>query len=113
MTRTQHLLAKISEECHEVGQRAIKAIIFGPEEVQPGQPATNADRVVAELIDLEAVCDMLADMGVLNWPTECAIDQLKAKKRQKVERFLAFSAARGHTEGTIDHDHPHPEAIEG
>jgi hypothetical protein len=37
MTREQHLLTILAEECGEVVQRASKAIRFGLDESQPGQ----------------------------------------------------------------------------
>lgn len=111
MTRTEHLLTIFGEECSEVHQRASKALRFGVEEVQPGQPLTNGQRIVQELVDLQAMCDMLQECGVIAWPTPAVWKRMKADKREKVEAFLKFSASRGTVDGVrADHTVPHPEA---
>jgi NTP pyrophosphatase (non-canonical NTP hydrolase) len=58
MTRTEHLLSITAEECAEVAQRVTKAMRFGLTEIQPGQPFTNADRIMAEFNDLQAMIEM-------------------------------------------------------
>jgi hypothetical protein len=47
MTREQHLLTILAEECGEVVQRASKAIRFGLDESQPGQLDDNKKRLEA------------------------------------------------------------------
>ena len=114
MTRTEHLLLKLAEECAEVIERVTKAMIFGTDEVQPDQPHTNIDRVLHEFIDLLAAFEMLHEDAVFA-PRTFTVDafareRMEAKKA-KVERFLKFSAARGKVDGeTPDSTYPHPEA---
>lgn len=115
MTRTEHLLTILAEECAEVAQRVSKALRFGVLEVQPGQDKTNAERVVAELIDMKAVWQMLNGRfgsGVV-LPKVAADEERKMieAKAAKVERYLAFSAGRGLVDGiAADPTVPHPEA---
>lgn len=92
MTRTEHLLTILAEECAEVAQRATKALRFGLSEVKPGQSETNAEQLVRELVDLRAVVDMLEREGALpvNHPTNTM-----ARKRAQVEKYLAYSASLG------------------
>jgi hypothetical protein len=71
--------------------RVSKALHFGLEEVQPGQPLTNADRIHSELMDVLGVYDMLQQAGVLPGLAIHAIDA----KRAKVEKFLAYSKECG------------------
>lgn len=108
MTRTEHLLTILAEECQEVAQRVSKALRFGLTEVQPGQSLTNAERVVYELNDLLAVWRMLRLERLL----PCILEDnamIEAKVR-KVETFLQFSAARGLVDGQlVIPDYPHPE----
>ncbi len=112
MTRTEHLLTILAEECSEVAQRVSKALRFGLDEIQPGQPHTNAERINAEMIDLMATLEMLNDEGAL--PKLCSglfpyLQQTAAKKK-KVEKYLAFSAGRGLVDGTpADPNIVHPE----
>lgn len=110
MTRTEHLLTILAEECAEVAQRTSKALRFGLGEIQPGQSLTNADRIFEEYIDLMAVYHMLYDDGHL--PSVVMVSEQRfAAKEEKVEKYLAFSAARGLVEGiSSDPNYPHPEA---
>lgn len=93
MNRQEHLLTCLAEECTEVGQRVAKALRFTLAEVQPGQPLTNAERIVEEFHDLFAVATILQAEGVLGHvvPT---LAQIEAK-RQKIERFMAHARANG------------------
>jgi adenylosuccinate lyase len=115
VTRTEHLLTIMAEECSEVAQRVSKALRFGVSEVQPGQLLTNAERIAAEFRDLLAAYEMLNEEGVLPShglynPSGITQDALNAKKA-KVEKFLTFSAGRGLVDGVAaDPTVPHPEA---
>lgn len=112
MTRCQILLTKLMEECGEVIERASKAMIFGCDELQPGQPDTNIRRTELELTDLLGVWRMLVDEGfVLDpmTPEETAL-RLDAK-RDKVNRYYELSKARGMVDGVpADPTFVHPEA---
>lgn len=87
MTRLEHLLWILSEECDEVGQRASKAARFGLAEVQPGQPFSNAWRIRQEFGDLIAAYEMLG----IEMPSRVEIEE----KKIKVEKFLKYSAECG------------------
>lgn len=95
MNRTEHLLTIIAEECAEVSQCASKAARFGLLEVEPGQELTNAQRIIDEFNDLEAVITML------KWQPEFpCIDTNRQhanrlNKEQKVRKFLDYSAQIG------------------
>ena len=115
MTRTEHLLTILAEECAEVAQRVSKALRFGVDEVQPGQGKTNGERVRDELGDLLAVYAMLETARVLPpigiGNVEESLYQPIIAKQKKVDRFLEFSAARGLVDGQpVIPDYPHPEA---
>lgn len=64
MTLVDYLLVCLMEECGELSQRAGKAIRFGVEEVQPGQPLTNARRLVDEANDVLAILELLKERGM-------------------------------------------------
>jgi hypothetical protein len=111
MTRTEHLLTILAEECAEVAQRVSKALRFGLDEVQPNQPYTNAQRVVLELNDLAAAVQMAVKEGALPDLSEEEVAERIGRKTEKVERFLAFSAGRGLVDGVpADPTVPHPES---
>lgn len=94
MTRIEHLLTILAEECTEIGQRASKALRFTPSEVQAGQNLSNADRIMYEFRDLQAVMEMLEDEGVLPSIWQRDVAAIDAKKT-KVEKFLIYSAEVG------------------
>ena len=99
MTRTDHLLWILAEECMEVAQRISKAARFGLYEIQPGQLLSNEQRIVYEYHDLQAVLEMLVADGRLpsilekNYPDVWA-RSVKAKK-EKIEKFLKYSKECG------------------
>lgn len=91
MTRQEHLLTIIGEECAEVHQRCSKALRFGLEEVQHGQSLTNAQRIIQEFNDLVAVVKMMGEDF-----TKGAFDlQAMEAKEKKVEKYLSYSAECG------------------
>ena len=83
MNHTEHLLFKLAEECAEVVQEASKAAIFGMDEVMPGQPLTNRERVMKELNDIFAVVEMLGVHQV----DRPAIEM----KKRKVKHYMAYA----------------------
>ena len=91
MTRTEHLLTILSEECSEVSQRVSKALRFGLNEVQKGQEEDNAERIIYELSDLVAVYEMLRDENLL--PDLESYDL--SEKKEKVEKHLKLSMREG------------------
>ncbi len=91
MTRQEHLLVILMEECAEVAQRASKALRFGLTEIQPGQALTNAQRIEYELGDLYTIHEMLKDENedAFDMSSE-KLDQYVDAKVAKVENFLAM-----------------------
>lgn len=78
------------EECAEVTQRATKLLRFGVEEVQPGQPHSNAYRLGLEVGDLLESVDMATRAGLI--PPE-AVEAGRASKRRQLARFMQTTAA--------------------
>ena len=93
MTRQEYLLTVMAEECNEVAQRCTKALRFGLNEVQPGQDATNADRIMLEYMDLIAIYQLLKEEGHLSCSQEWG-ERIAAKKK-KVEQFYDYSRTLG------------------
>lgn len=93
MTREEHLLLCLAEECAEVAQRISKQLRFGSEEQQEGQALNNIQRTTEELYDLTAVATICEReglvLGVL--PNEAAIQ----RKLAKIEKFFAISREQG------------------
>ena len=62
MTREEHLLVKVTEECGETAQRAAKALCFGMTEAQSPDHSSNAVRLVEEYNDLVSIMEILFDI---------------------------------------------------
>jgi len=86
----RELLTILAEECCEVGQRVSKALRFGVDEVQPGQPWCNGERIALELGDIEAVVLRLVALGVF---TERAIEIGKINKGRQLAKFMQSAPA--------------------
>lgn len=93
MTRQEHLLTILAEECMEVAQRATKALRFGLEEVQPEQEASNSERILYEYADLLALMEMI--FGEDCSQTNFGIMRMVWNKKAKVALFLKYSKEQG------------------
>jgi len=92
MTREEHLLVILAEECNEVAQRVSKILRFGlvdPEGTEPNQPYTNKDRLILEINDLLAILEMV--FGEQDYDYQ----MLKEDKKRKVEKYLELSKKIG------------------
>src|SRR3990167_1162856 len=97
MDRQEHLMVIGMEECAEIAQRLSKALRFGMEQVQaeaghavtgdPDELLTNRERIRKEFSDLASVLEMVG----IGAPRGKWMDE----KREKVERFLTYSAEVG------------------
>ena len=86
MNKQEHYLLKIMEECTEVGQRASKAIQFGMEEIQQGQPLTNRERLIQEINNLVCVVEVALESDINDM---IDLEALKAKYL-KVEKYRDY-----------------------
>lgn len=60
MSEKEWLLVCLMEELAETSQRVSKALRFGVDEIQPGQPLTNMQRIAEENADVLVIMGMLA-----------------------------------------------------
>ena len=93
MTRTEHLLTIVAEECAEVSQRITKILRFGATEIQPGQDKDNIERLLDEFNDLYAMMMMLKNDNLIPW--DFLSGDKMANKIQQVEKFLEYSRKCG------------------
>lgn len=92
MTKQEHLLVILAEECAEVSQRATKALRFGLTDTrgsEPNQPYTNQERLFMEINDLLAILDLLFE------DIEYSSEVMKNHKKQKIEKYLKLSEELG------------------
>lgn len=87
MNKTQFLLTLLGEECSEVQQRCSKAVLFGMDEVQDGQPHTNSEMILHEFNDLVAVIE-----GLYQKPVSELIDRNKTSaKNDEIAEYYQYS----------------------
>lgn len=91
MTREEHLLTILIEECAEVQQNATKALRFGLDDHHPETGVTNKDAIRYEFSQLIGVYDMLVNDGLL----EPEDNMVALEKRRKVEKWLKYSEEKG------------------
>lgn len=76
----REVLTILIEECAEVIQRATKALRFGQDEVQPGQPWSNNCRTSQEIGDLYATINLATRHGIVS--PGCIADAMERKARK-------------------------------
>lgn len=95
MTRIEHILTIVSEECSEIAQHCSKAIRFGLLEVQPGQTLTNASRIYQEYVDLKAAMEVLHAHWMALVDGTPSLGSMVDAKHRKIAEFLKYSAQCG------------------
>jgi len=84
MTRFELLLTKLSEECSEVSQIALKTQQFGKLSSGPDHVYNNKDRLHQELDDLLTIVDMLNEEFNLDYERN---EGRAAIKKEKVNKY--------------------------
>jgi len=107
MTRRQHLLLKLAEECAEVTKEVTKILTFGLVEEDDEQHKSirgryippNGPRLEQEIIDVIAIIDMLQeemDFPRLSDEEKCTFG-IEAKKK-KTEAYMEYAHKLGQLE---------------
>ena len=93
MTRQDHLLVILMEECAEVQKECAKALRFGLDDwyAPSGVVDTNREQITHELDDLLGIVGMLRQENIIDAENPEAQDA----KQGKVERYLKYSAQKG------------------
>lgn len=99
LTRGQALLIKLAEECNEVAQEIAKLLWFGANEICPGQPYTNAERVARELADMMGVISILIQNNLIDKKIVYDVS-LHLQKIEKVAKYLQISRECGVLDST-------------
>jgi len=86
MNDIEHLLTVLAEEGCEVAERACKAMRFGMNEIEPGQPDDNRRRIQKELADVVATAELLGFT---------ILEEDKAAKREKLKKFMEYARSLG------------------
>lgn len=91
MTKREHLLTIVGEECAEVHQRCSKALRFGIAEVQQDQALDNGERIFQEFNDLVAAMELLFECDITDI---ISLHEVDAKK-SKIMNYLEYSLSCG------------------
>lgn len=95
MNRADYLLSHLAQECNEVAIRCTKAQMFGLDEIQPGQELTNRERIMREMADVLALCEIMRDEGILFDIEHETCDPLVTEKKAKAVHFSGYSRELG------------------
>ena len=102
LTTEQYFLGRIAEEAAEVAHRAMKAQLFGLNEVQNGQPGSNWDRLLDEREDLDA-CVWLLARAYTPGATRMTLPPLYRNKTKKLLKHSLIALEQGQIgQETID-----------
>lgn len=93
MNRREYLINCLAEECSEAAVAAAKCNRFTTEEVMPGQPLTNAERLISELKDVISVAQILINEGII--PAFNVEPEDIARKLAKIEKYMKISVECG------------------
>jgi hypothetical protein len=93
MTKEEHLLIILAEECGEIQHEIFKALRFGLDDVYlPESKETNRESLMREIADFEGALELVIDAGTL--PGGLSGKLIKEKK-DRIIKFLEYSKERG------------------
>lgn len=95
MNRLEHVLATLSEECHEAGKVACKALRFGLDDRKHGEGPTNAEKLRAEVLDIIGTYQMIAMEGHALPLSICEVGTARAAKQARIESFMPHAVEKG------------------
>jgi NTP pyrophosphatase (non-canonical NTP hydrolase) len=94
MTREEHLLVILSEECAEVIHAVSKALRFGLNDCHPATFITNKENIEKELNDLGGIIELLRSEYIL----DISDPTLRFQKIERIEQYLQYSKKVGKLE---------------
>lgn len=100
MKQFENLLVTVSEECAEIQQAVSKALRFGLENHHPNNPdVTNADDILHEFIQLQALIESLQEHGQLPTWDNLTVQTIKNNKIKNVAKWQEVSFECGTLQG--------------
>ena len=102
MNLSENLLTTLSEEAGEIVLHTSKALRFGLHDGYPGSETTNAQDIVKEIEELNAVYEMLVDKGCLPRLSVSSIEKIRNSKKARVRERQGYSSDLG----TLEDENP-------
>lgn len=100
MKQFENILVTVSEECAEIQQAVSKALRFGLENHHPSNPnVTNADDILSEFIQLQALIESLQQYGKLPTWHNSTVQSMKNDKIRNVAKWQEVSFECGTLQG--------------
>lgn len=99
MNVAENLLTTLSEEAGEVVLQTSKALRFGLHDGYPNSNTTNAQDIVNEIEQLNAMYEMLVKKGSLPKLTDEEKIAIRMKKKERVKEFQKYSRNLGKLTG--------------
>jgi NTP pyrophosphatase (non-canonical NTP hydrolase) len=94
MTKTEHLLTCLIEECAEVQKEATKALRFGLDDKWGGEK-TTVEKLSHEMYDLLAVYEMLVTGRVIPAISSQEVAEKIVAKHKRVLKYMDYARERG------------------
>lgn len=91
MNKKEYLLTQLASDCMGVALRVTKALHFGLDEVQPGQPFNNYARLMVEVYDMMGSLSLLQDEGILKVETDQLSEDAIEVKKIKILKYLDYA----------------------
>lgn len=97
-TLTHQVLGKMAEECTELAKIAVRCMIQGIDQRDPGTGALNLDELFKEIADVEATISWFFETVVSAWPV--GYDRRQIQKLEGFRRWRQMIEAAGRSPGT-------------
>lgn len=95
MNTQEYLLTVLAEEAAEIIQAVSKIQRFGLNDVGPARSKTNADQLMHEFYDLQAVMQLLQMNQILPTDPPSAVEDMIEYKQSKVTHYMNYSREQG------------------
>lgn len=100
MKQFENILVTVSEECAEIQQAVSKSLRFGLDNHHPDNPdVTNADDILFEFIQLQALIESLQEHGKLPTWDDFTVQTMKNNKIRNVAKWQEVSFECGTSQG--------------
>ena len=95
LSKEEHLLMKLSEECIELSKELHKAALYGMEDMNPTTGIKNIVTIKQEFIDMMALVEELREEGIINLTAD---SNGIGTKQEKLHFWMEYARSKGKLE---------------